>query len=108
MWGTIANLRENLDKIAVDVHHDEDNDEMLRTYGGGSPANGDDSAVSDRRNSNGFARSKSGIRSPLANGIDHVSPSEVTLSPSRSCVVCVMAMCMSLFVVCLSIEAFNY
>ncbi|XP_061349825.1 golgin candidate 3 [Gastrolobium bilobum] len=74
MWGTIANLKENLNKIALDVHDDDDDDAMLRMYGGGD---GDNSAVSDRRNSHGFAHSKSGIRSPLSNGIDHASPSEI-------------------------------
>ncbi|PNY07314.1 golgin candidate 4-like protein [Trifolium pratense] len=65
MWSTIANLKENLNKIALDVHEE---DEMFRIYG-------EESSVSDRRNSNGFVRS-SGIRSPLANGVDHVSISE--------------------------------
>ncbi|CAL0315022.1 unnamed protein product [Lupinus luteus] len=67
MWGTIANLKENLNKIALDVHDGDDDEILLRMYGG-STANGDhNSAVSDRRNSNGFAHSKS----PVANGIDH-------------------------------------
>ncbi|XP_019456353.1 PREDICTED: golgin candidate 3-like isoform X2 [Lupinus angustifolius] len=67
MWGTIANLKENLNKIALDVHDGDDDEILLRMYGG-STTNGDhNSAVSDRRNSNGFAHSKS----PLANGIDH-------------------------------------
>lgn len=74
MWGTIANLKENLNKIALDVH--DDDDEMLLRMYGGTPPNGDNSAVSDRRNSHGFAHSKSA----LANGIDHA---EVSLSLSR-------------------------
>lgn len=84
MWGTIANLKENLNKIALDVHDDddEDEDEMLRMYADGSLANRSDSAVSDRRNSKGFVSSKSGIKSPLANGVDCVSLSEVTPSLS--------------------------
>ncbi|KAE9595453.1 hypothetical protein Lal_00031233 [Lupinus albus] len=67
MWGTIANLKENLNKIALDVHDGDDDEILLRMYSG-IPSNADhNSAVSDRRNSNGFAHSKS----PLANGIDH-------------------------------------
>ncbi|KAK2406944.1 golgin candidate [Trifolium repens] len=69
MWSTIANLKENLNKIALDVHEQDEEDEMLRIYA-------EESSISDRRNSNGFIRSESGIRSPLANGIDHVYLSE--------------------------------
>ncbi|XP_014633249.1 golgin candidate 3 isoform X2 [Glycine max] len=76
MWGTIANFKENLNKIALDVH-DDDDDEIFRAYGAGSPANGDNSVVSDRRSSRGSTRSKLGIRSPLANGIDHASLHEI-------------------------------
>nr|KYP77198.1 hypothetical protein KK1_021474 [Cajanus cajan] len=76
MWGTIANLKENLNKIALDVH-DDDHDEILRAYAAGSPTDADNSAVSDRRTSHASAHSKSGIGSPLANGIDHASPSQI-------------------------------
>ncbi|XP_068478103.1 golgin candidate 3-like isoform X2 [Phaseolus vulgaris] len=76
MWGTIANFKENLNKIALDVH-DDDDDEILREYGTGIPANGENSAVSGRRSSLGSASSKSGTRSPLANGIDLASLSEI-------------------------------
>ena len=79
MWGTIANFKENLNKIALDVH-DDDDEEILSFYAG-SPAA--DAAVSDRRNSHGSAHSKSAaVRSrPLANGTDHAHPSlsEVSL-----------------------------
>ncbi|XP_048334962.2 golgin candidate 4 isoform X1 [Ziziphus jujuba] len=68
MWGTIANLKENLNKIAHDVHDEEDDDEEFEIYGS---INGREaSPVSDRRNSHSFAHSKSAMRSPLANGID--------------------------------------
>ena len=76
MWSTIANLKENLNKIAQDVHDDEDDDE-LQIYGlNGGVA----SPVSDRRNSHSFAHSKSVSRSPLANGIDSVTSPEVCMS----------------------------
>ncbi|GLT60638.1 hypothetical protein SLA2020_333960 [Shorea laevis] len=76
MWSSIANLKENLNKIALDVHHDEDedDDEELEIYGS---ANGGDSSVSDRRNSHRFAHSKSVSPSPLANGIDSAFDSEI-------------------------------
>lgn len=74
MWSTIANLKENLNKIAQDVHDDED-DEDLEIYGS---ANGVvASPVSGRRNSHSFARSVSVSRSPLANGFDSAHSPEV-------------------------------
>lgn len=77
MWGTIANLKENLNKIALDVHYDDEDDVVTPLYGGSS-ADGESPAVSDRRNSHGFTHSKSIPRSPVANGItDHPNASEV-------------------------------
>ena len=76
MWGSIANLKENLNKIALDVHYDDD--VVFPAYGSPAAA-GDNSAVSDRRNSHSFAHSKSVPRSPVANGItDHPYASEVS------------------------------
>ncbi|TQE01317.1 hypothetical protein C1H46_013078 [Malus baccata] len=67
MWSTIANLKENLNKMAQDVHDDEDDDEEYEIYAiNGSQA----SSLSDRRNSHSFAHSKSPSRSPIPNGID--------------------------------------
>ncbi|XP_031278536.1 golgin candidate 4-like [Pistacia vera] len=68
MWGTIANLKENLNKIALDVHEDDDDDDEELTINGSG--NGDATPVSDRRNSHRFAHFKSVSRSPLSNGID--------------------------------------
>ncbi|XP_062155719.1 golgin candidate 3 isoform X2 [Alnus glutinosa] len=69
MWNSIANLKENLNKIALDVHDDNDDDEdELEIY---ASRNGfEDSSVSDRRNSHSFAHSKSVSRPPVPNGID--------------------------------------
>ncbi|XP_054801937.1 golgin candidate 3-like isoform X2 [Prosopis cineraria] len=68
MWGSIANLKENLNKIALDVYQDDDDDEdVLEIY---SRPNGFNSPISDRRNSHSFAHSKLGPRSPLSNGMD--------------------------------------
>ncbi|KAL5792317.1 hypothetical protein ACOSP7_000911 [Xanthoceras sorbifolium] len=74
MWGTIANLKENLNKIALDVHDDDDDEEEFKIYGS---RNGDDSSVSDRRNSHRFAHSMSVSRSPVSNGIDSPHNPEV-------------------------------
>ncbi|RDX75026.1 Golgin candidate 4, partial [Mucuna pruriens] len=74
MWGTIANFKENLNKIALDVHYaDDDEDGVV------FPSFDDDNAtVSDRRSSHSFAHSKSLPRSPAVNGIsDHTYASEV-------------------------------
>lgn len=61
MWSSIEHLKENLNKIALDVH---EGSEELRIY------DEDDSSVSDRRASHGFAHSKSLLQSPVSNGID--------------------------------------
>ncbi|KAM5555511.1 hypothetical protein ABKV19_023441 [Rosa sericea] len=85
MWGTIANLKENLNKIAQDVHDDSDEEEFeiyASTNGGG----GQGSSISDRRNSHSFAHSNSpSSRSPVSNGGvgSGVSP-EVNGKVSRS------------------------
>lgn len=80
MWGTIANLKENLNKIALDVHDDEDEEEEeeeeLKIYDSRSREN---SSVSDRRNSRRFAHSKSIARSPVSNGTDSLPNTEVLL-----------------------------
>ncbi|KAK8466303.1 hypothetical protein PHAVU_008G057500 [Phaseolus vulgaris] len=71
MWGTIANFKENLNKIALDVHyaHDDDDDDEHHLV---SPA------VSDRRNSHTFAHSNSLPSSPPPNGMtDHPYASEI-------------------------------
>ncbi|XP_010518283.1 PREDICTED: golgin candidate 4-like [Camelina sativa] len=67
MWSSIANLKENLNKIALDVHDDDDED--LTIYGSTNGA-GPDILGSDRRNSNGFRYSRSISRSPMANGVE--------------------------------------
>ncbi|XP_022757472.1 golgin candidate 4-like isoform X6 [Durio zibethinus] len=72
MWSSIANLKENLNKIALDVH--DGDDEELEIYGSG---NGDDSTFFERRNSHSFAHSKPVSLSPVANGIDSPVNSEI-------------------------------
>lgn len=76
MWNSIANLKENLNKIALDVHEDdEDDDGELEIYASHNGA--DDSSVSDRRNSHSFAHSKSVSRSMTTNGTDSAYNFEV-------------------------------
>lgn len=69
MWSSIANLKENLNKIALDVH---DDDEELEIY---TTSNKENTPVIDRRNSRSSGRS----RSPLANGVSSSFNSEVLL-----------------------------
>ncbi|XP_012490029.1 golgin candidate 3 isoform X2 [Gossypium raimondii] len=71
MWTSIANLKENLNKIKLDVHGDDD--EELEIYGS---ENGRHSTFSDRRNSHTFAHSKPVSFSSLASGIDSPFNSE--------------------------------
>lgn len=88
MWGSIANLKENLNKIALDVHQDdEDDDDDLQIYATNNDNDNDNafsSPISDRRNSHRFAHSKFPSRSPLSNGIHDSSaassPEVLTLS----------------------------
>lgn len=73
MWSSVANLKENLNKIAHDVHDDDEDDEDLTIYR--STNGGGDFLDSDRRNSNGFRYS----RSPMANGVESPVNHEVFL-----------------------------
>lgn len=76
MWSTIANLKENLNKIAHDVHDQDDED--VQEFGIYGSVNEDEASPSfDRRNSHSFAHSKSYSRSPLSNGIDSTLNPEV-------------------------------
>ncbi|KAK9910294.1 hypothetical protein M0R45_034262 [Rubus argutus] len=77
MWGTIANLKENLNKIAQDVH-DDDDEEELEIYASLNGGGGQASSISDRRNSHSFAHSKSpSSRSPISNGFDSAFNPEI-------------------------------
>ncbi|CAN1237479.1 Golgin candidate 4 [Linum grandiflorum] len=73
MWSSLESLKQNLNKIALDVHDDDDDDE-LDTYGFG---NGGDSSVSDRRNSHSSAHANSFSPSRIANGVDSPYTSEI-------------------------------
>lgn len=76
MWSTIANLKENLNQIALDVHNDDDDEDDVVSYA--IQNDGESPSVSDRRNSRGSTRSNSIARSPIPNGIaDHPYSSEI-------------------------------
>ncbi|GFY92481.1 golgin Putative 4 [Actinidia rufa] len=79
MWSSIANLKENLHKIALDVH--DDDDETLEIYN--SP---DRNGASDRRISHNFARSSPASHSTLANGFDSPYNSEPVPTPDQGLV----------------------
>ncbi|CAN4108340.1 unnamed protein product [Withania somnifera] len=70
MWSSIENLKENLNRIALEIHDDDDEDDgKLSIYNSGDRA--DSNSVSDRRVSRNFAHSKSPTyHSPIANGFD--------------------------------------
>ncbi|KAI3703184.1 hypothetical protein L1987_73082 [Smallanthus sonchifolius] len=71
MWSTtLANLKENLNKIALDVHHDDDGDDYQRLSEISDSRN---SSYSDRRFPLNHGRSVS----PIANGLDSTSSSEI-------------------------------
>ncbi|XP_059651318.1 golgin candidate 4-like isoform X2 [Cornus florida] len=69
MWNSISNLKENLSKIALDVYDDD----QLEIYNSRDP----DGSLSDRRISHRFAHSNSPSFSPVANGFDSSSNSEI-------------------------------
>lgn len=74
MWNSVANLKESLSKIALDVHDDDDEELSIYT----SPprdhsVNGD--SGSERRISRNFTRSDAS--SPIMNGFDSPPNREV-------------------------------
>ncbi|CAN4111519.1 unnamed protein product [Withania somnifera] len=77
MWSSIESLKENLNRIAVEIH--DDDDEQLSIYNSGDPT--DSNSLSDRRISRNFARSKSPTYpSPIAYGFDSAHDPEDQVS----------------------------
>ncbi|KAK4793823.1 hypothetical protein SAY86_011817 [Trapa natans] len=75
MLSPLANWRENLEKIALGVQDDDDEEgKELEIYGRG---NGDVSSASDRMNSHSFAHSKLLSDSPMPNGLDSAFGMEI-------------------------------
>lgn len=82
MWSSIENLKENLNRIALEIHDDDEDDEELSIYNSGDRS-GSNSA-SDRRISRNFSRSKTPTyNSPIANGFDSAHNPEVFLRISN-------------------------
>ncbi|KAK4379301.1 hypothetical protein RND71_001163 [Anisodus tanguticus] len=72
MWSSIENLKENLNRIALEIHDDEE----LSIYNSGDPP--DSNSLPDRRISRNFSRTKSPTYcSPIANGFDSAHNPEI-------------------------------
>lgn len=77
MWSSIENLKENLNRIALEIHDDDDeDDEEVSIYNSGDRS--DTNSASDRRISRSFSRSKTPTyHSPIANGFDSAHNPEI-------------------------------
>ncbi|KAK6162253.1 hypothetical protein DH2020_002094 [Rehmannia glutinosa] len=76
MWSSVANLKESLSKIALDVH--DDDDEELSIYTPRSHDQYDNgNSVSERRIFRNFTRSNTPMHSPIVNGFDSPSNHEI-------------------------------
>ncbi|KAG2260848.1 hypothetical protein Bca52824_080142 [Brassica carinata] len=75
MWSSIENLKENLNKIALDVHDDDEDEEDLHSYGSSNGVG--DVSDSNWRNSNGFRSARSVSRYPISNGIESPGHHEI-------------------------------
>ncbi|KAL6495538.1 hypothetical protein OROGR_030101 [Orobanche gracilis] len=79
MWNSVANLKESLSKIALDIHDDNDDDEELSIY---TPRSRDrfenGNSVPGRRISRSFSRSyMPAAHSPVVSGFDSSSNQEI-------------------------------
>ncbi|KAL3829700.1 hypothetical protein ACJIZ3_018502 [Penstemon smallii] len=76
MWSSVANLKESLSKITLDVH--DDDDEELSIY---TPPSRDrfenGNSVSERRTSRNYTHSYSPTHSPIINGFNSPSKTEI-------------------------------
>ncbi|CAH2063217.1 unnamed protein product [Thlaspi arvense] len=75
MWSSIENLKENLNKIALDVHEDDEDEDDLQRYGFSNGVG--DISGSDRRNSSGFRSLRSVSRYPISSGIESPGHHEI-------------------------------
>lgn len=77
MWSSIENLKENLNRIALEIHDEDDEDEEeLSIYN--SDVRSDTNSASNRRISRNFSRSKTPTyHSPIANGFDSANNPEI-------------------------------
>lgn len=85
MWNSIANLKENLHKIALDVHDDDDEDdddeeedfEIRGKINGNHHDPHHPQSVSSKRSLRRFSHSDASFHSPFANGIGSPHSPEV-------------------------------
>nr|GMD64944.1 golgin candidate 4-like isoform X2 [Ipomoea batatas] len=80
MRGSIANLKENLNRMALEIHDDDENDAALSLYrNSGDRAQNSSVTPADRRISRDFCPSKSLTHrhSPIANGFDSAYENEI-------------------------------
>ncbi|XP_031111699.1 golgin candidate 4-like isoform X3 [Ipomoea triloba] len=80
MRGSIANLKENLNRMALEIHDDDENDAALSLYrNSGDRAQNSSVTPADRRISRNFSPSKSLTHrhSPIANGFDSAYENEI-------------------------------
>ncbi|KAK6804601.1 hypothetical protein RDI58_002385 [Solanum bulbocastanum] len=77
MWSSIENLKENLNRIALEIHdEDDEGEEELSIYN--SDDRSDTNSASNRRISRNFSRSKTPTyHSPVANGFDSANNPEI-------------------------------
>ncbi|GFP91468.1 golgin candidate 4 [Phtheirospermum japonicum] len=77
MWSSVANLKESLSKIALDVHDDDEDDELSIHTPSSRDRFENGNSVSERRLSRSFSRSSTPTHSPITNGFDSPSTPEV-------------------------------
>ncbi|KAK4738850.1 hypothetical protein R3W88_002547 [Solanum pinnatisectum] len=77
MWSSIENLKENLNRMALEIHDEDDEDEEeLSIYN--SDDRSDTNSASNRRISRNFSRSKTPTyHSQIANGFDSANNPEI-------------------------------
>nr|GMD29895.1 golgin candidate 4 isoform X1 [Ipomoea batatas] len=86
MWSSIESLKENLNRIALEIHEDDDDDDPQLSVSSNSGDSVHNSVLSpaNRRISRNFSPSKSPAQhnhhSPIANGIDSAHKFEVLSS----------------------------
>ncbi|MCL7042543.1 hypothetical protein MKW94_018704 [Papaver nudicaule] len=69
MWNSLANIKENLNQIVLEVQDATDGEEFEIYRSNSAGGGGEDSPIFNRRNSHRFAQSNnSPLRSPMSNG----------------------------------------
>ncbi|KAL7158824.1 hypothetical protein ABFS83_02G169000 [Erythranthe nasuta] len=77
MWNSVANLKESLSKIALDVYDDDDDEELSMYTPPPRDRLNNGNSVSERRISRSFSRTNTPTHSPVVNGFDSPSNHEM-------------------------------